>query len=90
MFLDLIHIFPLLFNLQAEATTATAPEPTTTLEPESPCSNEDNENQVQPEDNNLTSLNDVEINLTNNSEGSQEPCNTFEPRQDAPSGEYLD
>lgn len=93
MFVDFIHTFLLLFNLQPtsteDATTTSAPESSTTSEPEPPCSPEDNVSQVQPEDNNLTSLNGIEINLTNDPGSSQEQCNTFEPRQDATAGESL-
>lgn len=89
MLLDLIHTSPLLFNLQA--TTTNAPEPTAaTSKPKSPCSDEsteDNGSQVKPEDNNLTSLDGVEINLTNNKpKSSQGQCNTFKPQEDATAG----
>lgn len=95
MFLDLIHnVSFFLSNLQPTTedplTTTAVPEPTGTSDPGSPCSNEapeDNGSQVQPEDNNLTSLNGVEINLTNGPGSSQGQCNTFKPQPDATAGE---
>ena len=89
MFLDLIHVLSLWFNLQPTTEATASPEPFTTSRPEPPCSPEDDGSQVQPEDNNLTSFNGVEINLTNEPGSSQEQCNTFEPRQDATAGESL-
>ena len=88
----LIHIFSSLFTVQAvtDDGTTTTPEPSTTSEPEPPCSNEtpeDNGNQVQPEDNNLTTLNNVD-NLTNESGQQHQQCNTFEPNQGAEVGKY--
>ena len=76
-------------NLQPRTDEVTTTEPASTSDSESPCSNEapEDDSQVQPEDNNLTSLNGgVEINLTNEP-GSSQQCNTFEPQDEATAGE---
>ena len=74
-------------NLQPTTDEVTTTEPASTSEPESPCSNEDNGGQVQPEDSNLTSLD--EVNLTNEPGSSQQQCNTFKAPDSATAGESI-
>ena len=84
-----LMLFTMYFlNLQPSTDEVTTTEPASASEPESPCSNEaseENGSQVQPEDNNLTSLD--EVNLTNEPGSSRQQCNTFKALNDATAGE---
>ena len=70
-------------NLQPSTDEVTTTKPASTSEPESPCSDEDNGSQVQPEDSNLTSLAEVKPG------SSQQQCNTFKVLNDATAGESI-